>query len=105
MPDGLSLDEQRKFELRQTWVAMLQMVPLLSKEKAIALVSNREYSSVKRVYDLLTNPEEPEKKRMTLLQTSFGKTKGGTIRNEAKLSTHIYKMMTTKDPEALVQEE
>ena len=105
MPDGLTPDEQHKFELRQTWVAMLQMVPMLSKEKAIALVSNNGFSSLKRVYSLLTNPDEPEKKRMTLLQASFGKTKGGAVRNEAKLSTHIYKMMTTKDPEALVQEE
>lgn len=84
---------------------MLQMIPLLSKEKAIALATNPEFSSVKRVFESMNNEDEPEKKRMTLLQSSFGKTKGGVVRNEAKLSSYVFKMMTTTDGDALLQED
>lgn len=84
---------------------MLQMLPLLSKEKAIALATNPEYSCVKRVYESMHDEDEPEKKRMTMLQAAFGKTKSGVVRNESKLSSYVFKMMTAKDGDALLQEE
>ena len=84
---------------------MLQMLPLVSKEKAVAFISNPESSSLKRVYESLNNQNEPEKKRMTLYQHSFGKTKGGVVRNETKLSSYVYKMMTNTDADALLQED
>lgn len=84
---------------------MLQMVPLLSKEKAIAFIQNPEYSCVKRVYTALNDSNEPEKKRMALVQNEFGKTKSGAIRNETKLAKHVYKLMTVTDPEACLQDD
>lgn len=84
---------------------MLQQVPLVSKEKAISFIQNSQYSCVKRVYNALSNETEPEKKRMTLVQNEFGKTKGGAVRNETKLAKHIFKLMTVTDPDESLQEE
>lgn len=84
---------------------MLQMIPLISKEKAISLIQNPQYSCVKRVYEALNDTNEPENKRMTLVQNEFGKTKGGAVRNETKLARHIFKLMTVDDPDACLQDD
>ena len=84
---------------------MLQMLPLMSKEKANSFISNPAYSCIKRVFSTLNDESEPEKKRMSLVQNEFGKTKNGTQRNESKLAKHVFKLMTVVDPAALLQEE
>jgi hypothetical protein len=83
--------------MQQTWVAMLQMIPHLSKEKAIALTSNSEFSCPKRVFEAMNDSSQPKSKRMLLCQSSFGKMKNGLVRKEAKLSKQIYIMMTATE--------
>lgn len=81
------------------------MIPLLSKEKAVAFVQNPEFSCVKRVFEALNDESEPEKKRIAMLQNNFGKTKSGAVRNESKLAKHVFRLMTVTDPDATLQEE
>eukprot|EP01031_Cornospumella_fuschlensis_P037564 gene37564-45624_t len=96
--DGVVMteEEKRKFELKQTWAAMLQMIPRISQEKALALVSNPEFSCPKKFFDRIATSSEEEVVEM--LKTSFGKTKSGAVRNEHKLAQVLYTMFTTDDP-------
>jgi hypothetical protein len=84
---------------------MLQMIPFISKEKAVAFIQNPQSSCAKRVFEAMNNELEPEKKRTTLLQNHFGKTKTGAVRNETKLAKHIYRLMTVTDPDVTLQDD
>lgn len=97
--------------MKQTWSAMLQMVPHVSQEKALALISNPEYSCPKKLFFLMNDQKVSEDIRMKLLQSSFYTVNSSTNqlsdivnssstkRNEPKLSSVIYKMMTGTNPD------
>lgn len=89
-------EEKRKFDLKQTWVAMLQMIPRISQEKALALASNPEFSCPKKIFDRIADSSEEDVVEM--LKVSFGKTKSGVVRNEHKLAQVVYTLFTTDDP-------
>lgn len=86
------------------------MIPLVSKEKAQILVSKDEYSCPRKVLNIFHHNGDdmiammPPSKRMLLLQNSFGEDKSGAVRNHAKLSKHIYNLMTATDPDALISD-
>lgn len=90
-------------QLQQTWAAMLQMIPFVSKEKARAFVGNKQYSCPKRVYDAMTDTSVPESKRVALLQPEFGQNKSGVVINQAKLAKQVYRLMTVTDENELVE--
>lgn len=88
-----------RHQLRETWAAMLQMVPQLSRAKAKGLVANPEYTCLKRTVAMLSDESVPEATRMTSLASAFGpQGKNKVVRNETKLSTDIYRAFTTTDP-------
>lgn len=89
-------EEKRKFDLKQTWVAMLQMIPRISQEKALALASNPAFSCPKKIFDRMA--ESSEEEVIEMLKTSFGKTKSGAVRNEHKLAQILYTLFSTDDP-------
>jgi len=103
--ESMTPEEQETFELQQTWAAMLQMVPYVSKEKAFAMISNKEFSCPKRVFEAMNNTSEPEAKRIASLHRCFGKSKNGSIRNEVRLSKHVYRLMTVTNPEEQLEDE
>lgn len=84
-------------QLQQTWAAMLQMVPGISKEKAQAVVTEPQFSCFKRVFEAMNDETQPKKQRMLLMQSSFGKLKNGNVRKEVKLSQRVFRMMTVAD--------
>lgn len=94
-PEGLDAKQQRKFEQRQTWCAMLQMVPGVSQEKATSFTSHEQFSCPRRMYKALKRQGE---ELLPSLQTSFGETKTGQVRNEMKLARIMLGMMSTSDP-------
>jgi len=110
LPEGLSLSQRENFELRQTWGAMLQMIPKVSKAKAQAFLQNEQYSCPRKVYDTFHSSADPlvaqlplEQKKL-LLQQQFGSGRSGVKKNEAKLSRHVYNLMTATDPDALISD-
>jgi hypothetical protein len=86
---------------------MLQMIPKVSKAKAQAFLQNEAYSCPRKVYETFHSSADPcallplEQKKLHL-QGQFGGGKSGTVRNEAKLSRHVYNLMTATDPDALI---
>jgi hypothetical protein len=136
-PCGVFRFEKKLFwhgQLRQTWSAMLQMVPLMSKDRAQALLRLREDCSCPRkMYDLFNGRTATSTstsssggndtsgvatgasstadianslgKRALLLQSSFGGEKsGGPPRNYAKLSKHLHNLVTATDPSAVIHD-
>ncbi len=92
-------------QMRQTWAAMLQMVPQLSKDKANVFVENTRYSCPRKVFDAMNDENIPASERIQAMHTCFSKGKNGTIRQEPKLSRHIFKLMTVGDPDASLSED
>jgi hypothetical protein len=84
---------------------MLQMLPMLSKEKSNAFVNNEKFSCPMKVFDAMNDNNLSAEEKINSLHTCFGKTKSGTTRQEKQLSKHIYRLMTTTDPEASVAED
>lgn len=100
-PDtSLSSLQKEKFELQQTWMAMLQMIPQVSKVKAQSLIKDERFSSFKKLNDCFSNlpPEEGK----VLLQYAFGEDKNGVKRNQNKLSKLVYSSMTVTNPDSLL---
>jgi hypothetical protein len=87
---------------------MLQMVPLMSKDKAQALLKNSDVSCPRKLRRLFHHHPDPAvaalppEKRMLLLQNQFGPGKTGKTMNQAKLSKHLYHVVTSVDPNASV---
>ena len=87
---------------------MLQMVPMMSKHKAQALLLNESYSCPRKLFNFFHNNPDPEVaqlppvKKMLLLQNEFGKSKSGAVKKEAKLSKHLYNLMTSTEPDAVI---
>jgi hypothetical protein len=69
--DTKSEKEVERFELRETWSAMLQMIPRVSTRRAQALVDHPAYSCFKKTFDALNNAELPQQQRELLLEYSF----------------------------------
>lgn len=103
--ENLEGKEKENFEMKQTWSAMLQMLPLLSKEKSSAFVNNPKYSCPKKVFDAMNDHSVPAKDRMSSLYEAFGKSKNGTVRQEKQLSRYIYGLMTIDEPDQTLSEE
>jgi hypothetical protein len=106
----MSSEAQSSFELQQTWCAMLQMVPMMSQEKANTLVANKAYSCPKRMYETFLSGAKAEEEHklgestessvLSTLETSFGKLKNGQMRRETKLARLVFKSMIVTDPDA-----
>lgn len=73
VPEHLSKNSAavESFELRETWSAMLQMLPQLSTRRAQTLVDNVQFSNLKNTFDALNNPQLSEKEREGLLADCF----------------------------------
>jgi hypothetical protein len=78
---------------------MLQMIPMVSKEKSNALVNNPKYSCPKRLFEAMNDNSVTAVDKLSDLQRSFGKLKNGTVRMEASLAKKVYKLMTVTDPD------
>lgn len=82
-------------------MAMLQMLPHMSKERAIAVTSLPQFSCAKRVYELMNDSNVAKKDRKNLMQSSFGGKRdrdGNVIAKNPKLSKQIYKLVTEHNP-------
>lgn len=95
-------------QLRQTWSAMLQMLPLMSKDKAQALLQRPECSCPRALLDAFHNSADPAVRALPvtekklLLQGHFGAGKNGAVRNQAKLSKLLYNLVTSMEPADLI---
>ena len=115
-------------QLRQTWSAMLQMVPGVSKDRAQALLKHPECTCPRKLFRMFhhSNPNNgnssssysssdtgnttrnmnaeilPPAKRALLLQNHFGTSKTGKVTNQAKLSRHIYNLFSELEPNTLI---
>ena len=98
-------------QLQQTWSAMLQMLPLMSKDKAQTLIAHQAFSCPQHLLHHLHHNTDPEisglstENKKLLLQHAFGARKGsknGTVQKQAKLSKHVYNLMTSTEPEDLI---
>lgn len=88
--------------MNQTWMAMLQMIPHMSKDRALAAASNPQFSSLKRVYDAMNDQTKTKKERKLLMESAFGgkRDRDGNVRGKnPKLSKLVYRLMTEHDPE------
>ena len=88
---------------------MLQMLPMMSKDKARTFSSSSGggLSCARKVYEKLHSEEAqqlPLAKRKLLLQTEFGEGKNGAPRKEAKLAKHLYNLFTATDPHGLLSD-
>lgn len=83
-------------QLRETWAAMAQMVPRVSKNRAKELVRTPQFSCLRATFDRLNDEALPAAERMVLLQSSFGKGKREVL--HVKLSTNVYHSLTATDP-------
>ena len=87
---------------------MLQMIPQMSKEKALTLIQQEDCSCPKKLFNYLHNNQDaafaqlPVAKKVLVFQSHFGKSKSGAPKNQPKLSKHVYNMMTSFDPEAII---
>jgi hypothetical protein len=100
-------------QLRQTWSAMLQTVPKMSRDKANALLSSADCTCPIKLRSLLLGDDTAgdadaapavRNQRRLLLQSHFGKGKSGKPINQAKLSRQLYSLVTSVDPQALLSE-
>jgi hypothetical protein len=59
---------------QQTWMAMLQMIPSLSKKRLQVFVqySSQHCSSLQRLYTALNDESVSKKQRVLMFQTGFG---------------------------------
>lgn len=101
-------------QLFQTWLAMLQMVPLLSKESARLLVKSNPHAHCFRSLFLLLNESSlPPEQRSLLLQHSFdqGPSQGqGRCGEKAqrrnckrpRIAKSLFQLMTSEDPELAI---
>lgn len=83
-------------------MAMLQMIPHMSKDRALAAASNPQFSSLKRVYDAMNDQTKTKKERKLLMESAFGgkRDRDGNVRGKnPKLSKLVYRLMTEHDPE------
>lgn len=108
---------------------MLQMVPKLSKDKASALQASADCTCPRKLRRLFhesgsgssgcrgssgsassSSGGEPTSatltpaQRMLLLQGHFGRSKSGKPSNQAKLSRHLYHLVTALDPQGLIKD-
>lgn len=90
---------------------MLQMVPLMSKDKAQVLVSQPAFSCPLHLIQYIHNNEDPEIRALSaenkklLLQGVFGSRKaknGVCVSKQVKLSKHVYNLVTSVEPEELI---
>jgi hypothetical protein len=90
--------------LHETWAAILQMLPNMSKEKAHLFIKNKDFSCPKTLYEIFRNNSNHMNisEQNVFLQNYFGANKNGTAKNHAKLSKNVFKMMTVKDSEELM---
>ena len=84
---------------------MLQMIPLVSKEKANAFISNSRYSCPKKAFDAVNNESLPVADRINEMQSLFGKGKKGNTRQESRLATHVFNLLTEQDSEMILKED
>lgn len=86
------------------------MIPLMSKDKALHLIQNDHMSCPMRSFDYFHNNSEidmsslPLSKKILLLQGHFGAGKSGVMKNQAKLSKHVFNLMCSEDPDAFVSD-
>jgi hypothetical protein len=78
---------------------MLQMIPMVSKEKSNAFVNNPKYSCPKKLFDAMNDNTVTTLDKLSDLQRSFGKLKNGTVRMETSLAKKVFKLMTVADPD------
>jgi hypothetical protein len=84
---------------------MLQMVPLLGKDKSQTFVENDQFSCPSKLFDLMNDERIPVKERIESLQTAFGTQKNGQVRCQTKLSKHLFRLMTVTDPDLTLNDE
>jgi len=115
--------------MKQTWLAMLQMVPNMSKDRASSLTGNfSASSSFTSLYDHLNNHSLPVADRMICLQNMFDSVSNnnnqlndGRVTNkvskrnglecngkatkhskQVKLSKSLFHLMTCTDPDQII---
>lgn len=106
-PENISGKDKEQFELRQTWAAMLQMIPLMSKDKAQAFIrsNSAKWSCPRKVFDMFDSSsvqQQPLEKRKLIMQSEFGEGKNGVVRKEGKLAKHLHNVFTAVNPDALL---
>jgi len=99
-------------QLQQTWSAMLQMLPLMSKDKAQTLISQSNFSCPQHLLRHIHHNADPEiaqlsaEQKKLLFQNAFGARKSGkngvVVSKQVKLSKHVYNLMTSMEPEELI---
>ena len=99
-------------QLQQTWSAMLQMLPLMSKDKAQTLIAQSNFSCPQHLLRHIHHNTDPEiaqlsnEQKKLLLQNAFGARKSGkngvVVSKQVKLSKHVYNLVTSMEPEELI---
>lgn len=89
-------------QLRQTWSAMLQAVPGMSRERAQTLLQDPDCTCPRKLRRMFHSADSGGQAaelegRMLRLQGKFGKTKTGKVSNRAKLSKLLYQLVTATD--------
>jgi hypothetical protein len=80
-------------------MAMMQMIPNISIERAKTVIKDSKYRNIKRVYDMMNDKSIPPNDRMLSMQQAFSQ---NTQRKEKKLSIQVYRLMTITDPDASI---
>lgn len=84
---------------------MMQMLPHVSKDRALSLISEPGCSSLKQIYERMNDRNVPQEERMLSLQTSFGGKRdkdGNVVSKQSKLSKQVFRLMTVTNPDISV---